>query len=98
MALKQCRVSVPGLDGTIHQVEVTAESLYEAVAKGIKILQSKDWSGPSAYQASHVTVHVQEPQVEHKVSLKKFNDWLARSNGSPRELVQRNKLKEILEI
>jgi hypothetical protein len=45
MALELCRVSVPGVDGTVYQVEVTAESLYEAIAKGIKIHQSKDRVG-----------------------------------------------------
>jgi hypothetical protein len=78
-------------------VDVTAESLYEAVARVLKLLQSNEWSGPGAYQVTHVTVRVQEPQIEHKVSLKRFQDWLERSGGSPRETVQRQKLKGILE-
>jgi hypothetical protein len=97
VALKQCRVSLQGLDGTIHQVDVTAESLYEAVARGLKLMQTDNWAGPTAYEATYVTVRVQEPQVEHKVSLKRFQDWLEQSRGSPRETIQRQKLKGILE-
>jgi hypothetical protein len=37
---------------------VTADSLYEAVARGIKALQSKEWSGAGAFQIGYVDVTV----------------------------------------
>lgn len=33
--IRSCRVTVQDLDGITHTVEVTAESLYEAVAQGL---------------------------------------------------------------
>lgn len=40
---KSCRVSLTDLDGVKHQVEVEAESLYEAAALGLKALKNGSW-------------------------------------------------------
>jgi hypothetical protein len=80
----------------MHLVDLTADSLYEAVARGMKALQNKEWSGPGAFQISYVDVTVTEPEVTHRISLKKFNEWLERSHGSPREVIQRQRLRAIL--
>ena len=43
MALRSCLVSCRDLAGTEHAVEVTAESLYEAVAQALGILRGDMW-------------------------------------------------------
>jgi hypothetical protein len=53
---------------------VTADSLYEAVARGLKAPQTDEWSGPSAFQVSYVDVTVKQPGITHRVNLTKFND------------------------
>jgi 2,3-bisphosphoglycerate-independent phosphoglycerate mutase len=73
-----------------------ADSLYEAVARGIKALQSNDWSGRGAFQVSYVDVTVKEPEVTHRVNLSKFNEWLDRERGSPRDTSQRQRVRSIL--
>jgi hypothetical protein len=35
MSVRSCRVTIQDLEGVAHTVEVTAESLYEAVAQGL---------------------------------------------------------------
>jgi hypothetical protein len=62
----------------------------------MKALQSKDWSAPATFEASYITVTVAEPEVTHQVSVRKFNDWLERTHGSPRDTIQRQKVKSIL--
>ena len=96
MGQKHCRVSFHDLQGTAHAVDVTADSLYEAVARALKMLQSDEWSGPSAFQVSYVDVTVKEPEVTHRVNLTKFNEWLERERGSPRDAIQRQKVRSIL--
>ena len=44
MALRSCLVSCHDLAGTEHAVEVTAESLYEAVAQALGILRGDQWA------------------------------------------------------
>jgi len=43
MALRSCVVSCRALAGTEHAVEVTAETLYEAVAQALGILRGDTW-------------------------------------------------------
>ena len=41
-------------------------------------------------------VTVSSPAVKHEVSISKLTNWLQSSGRSPRELVQKSRLKEIL--
>ena len=43
MELKSCRVTVLDMDGVAHTVEVTASTLYEAVALGLKQIRGNEW-------------------------------------------------------
>lgn len=45
MELKSCRVTISDMEGVAHTIEVTAGSLYEAVALGLKQIQGKEWGG-----------------------------------------------------
>jgi hypothetical protein len=67
------------LEDTVHSVEVTADSLYEAVARGMKALQSNDWSGPGACEVRYVDVTVKEPEVTHRVNLTSSTNRLIES-------------------
>ena len=43
MPSKSCRVTVRDIDGTSHTAEVTANSLFEAVAQGLAALRRSEW-------------------------------------------------------
>ena len=43
MPLRSCKVACRDLAGNDHTVEVTAESLYEAVGKALVIMRQNDW-------------------------------------------------------
>ena len=45
MSLKSCTVVVHDLNQTAHAIDVTAESLYEAIAQTLTTLRSHDWVG-----------------------------------------------------
>ena len=78
-----------------HSVEVTAESLYEAVALGLRAIRGRDWVEGLRDQF-RVDVSVSEVPVRHSVELKEFNSWLEREGGAPRDLVQRKRARKIL--
>ena len=94
MAVRSCRVTIQDLDGVAHTVEVTAESLYEAVAQGLAALRRSDWV--AGFQPGIVKVSVADVRVEHQVKLADFTQWLERKGRSPREVIQRQKLRSIL--
>ena len=80
MALRTCRVSCRDWNGAEHAVEVTARSLYEALARGLHVLRENDWVD-KINQNSTITVAVKEPEVEHKVRVKDFENWLASTGN-----------------
>ncbi len=43
MPVRSCRVTIKDLEGVKHTVEVTAETLYEAVALGFVAIRGNDW-------------------------------------------------------
>jgi hypothetical protein len=95
MGVRSCRVTVQDLEGVAHTVEVTAESLYEAVAQGLAAVPRSDWV--AGFQQGIVKVSVADVRVEHQVRLADFTKWLERRNAaSPREMVQRQRLRTIL--
>src|SRR5215472_5710623 len=86
MAVRSCRVTIRDLEGVAHNVEVTAESLYEAVAQGLAALRRSDWV--AGFQQGIVKVSVADVRVVHEVRLKDFTEWLDRPGRSPRDVIQ----------
>jgi hypothetical protein len=43
MSVRSCRVTIRDLEGIEHTAEVTAESLYEAVALGLRAIRQCSW-------------------------------------------------------
>jgi hypothetical protein len=84
------------LDGVEHSVSVTAETLFEAVAKGIAIFRTENWVGDIGRGMTSLRITVKSPSVTHEVKMQEFENWLKRLNGSPAEMVLRNKLKTLL--
>src|SRR5205085_1460386 len=74
MAVRSCRVTIQDLEGVAHTVDVTAESLYEAVAQGLAALRRNDWV--AGFQQGVIKVSVADVRVEHQVKMTDFTQWL----------------------
>jgi hypothetical protein len=96
MPVRSCRVTIKDMDGVKHTVEVTAQTLYEAVALGLVALRGNDWVMGIPQGLNTVQVSVVDIPIEHSVKIQDFNDWLERSTGAPREIVKRSRIKAIL--
>jgi hypothetical protein len=96
MPLRSCRVTVEDMNGVMHTVEVTAETLYEAVAQGLAAIPGNQWVGGIAEGLNAVKVSVADVRVEHAVKMVDFKKWLERPGGSPREVGQRQRIRAIL--
>jgi hypothetical protein len=84
------------MKGVSHTVEVTASTLYEAVAQGLAAIQGAEWVGEIAQGLNVVKVSVLPVRVEHEVKLMDFTKWLERKGGSPREVSDRHRIRTIL--
>ncbi|HEU5399749.1 MAG TPA: hypothetical protein VFU86_00255 [Terriglobales bacterium] len=96
MAVRSCRVTIRDMEGIDHTVQVSASTLYEAVALGLGSLRSEEWVGAIPEGLNAVRVSVMNVAVEHSVQIKDFNDWLRREGRTPREQGQRSRVREIL--
>src|SRR5437899_666963 len=96
VVLRTCKVSVTDLQDVEHYIEVTAATLYEAVATALAALQQDNWVGEIGQGLTTVSVVVQQPPVRHEVKIKDFISWLGRQGGSPAEIILREKLRKML--
>jgi hypothetical protein len=95
MPPKTCTVSVSGVRGSRHSVEVLADTLYEAAALGLKLLRDDGWvdqPGP----ATRLQIEVKAPAVRHEVTVQQIQRWLEGASISPNEMVRKAKLKAML--
>jgi hypothetical protein len=93
---RSCHVSVTDLEGVEHTAHVTADTLYEAVARGLKAIKSSKWAGEIPEGITTITVCAAQPEVEHHVKIAAFKTWVNRPGGSPAEKIQRGRIREIL--
>ena len=96
MAVLTCRVTRRDGHGVDHSVEVSAQSLYEAVAQALRIFQESDWTEALEAGASAVVVRIKQPEVEHTVRIRDFRNWLEASGRSPAEMALKTRLRQIL--
>ncbi|GAC1438546.1 MAG: hypothetical protein NVSMB58_33970 [Terriglobales bacterium] len=95
VVLRTCTVAVKDLRDVEHSIEVTAETLYEAIAIGLAALQHDNWVGEIGEGFTTVNVIVQQPAVKHEVRMKDFVTWLGRQGRSPAEVILKQKLAKI---
>ena len=95
MVLRTCTVAVKDIRDVEHSIEVTAETLYEAIATALAALKQDNW-GEIGQGFTTVTVVVQQPPVKHEVKMKDFLSWLDRQGRSPAEVILKQKLEKIL--
>ena len=69
MGLKSCRVTIEDMEGVAHSVEVTAATLFEAVALGLKQIRGIEWVEGIAGGFNTVRVAVKNVQIEHEVTV-----------------------------
>ena len=96
MSVRSCRVTIQDFDGSSHTAEVTASSLFEAVAQGLAALRKNEWVEGIEERFGIVKVSVAEVRVEHQVKIADFMKWLERQGRTPREVSQRHRIREIL--
>lgn len=72
MSVRSCRVTIRDSEGIEHTAEVTAESLYEAVALGLHAIRQSSWVEDIA-QNFAIRVLVRGTPVEHSVDFFRLN-------------------------
>jgi len=80
----------------LNTVEVGAGSIYEAVARALRIFRDNEWVEDIGRGRTPISVKVKSPEIEHTVRVQDFERWLEASPRSPAETILKNRLREIL--
>ena len=95
MTLKKCIVSFRDPDGVRHQVEVNAESVYEAAVLALKAFRRSEWI-EAIGTGTRMDIEVAEPPVQHFIMYGQLTRWLEGGARSPAEMAKKRKLKQML--
>ena len=87
MALKTCRVSCVDLGGIEHAVEVSASSLYQAIAQALRIFRDNEWIDGIGRGQTPISVKVMHPETEHSVRVQDVEHWLQVAPRSSAEML-----------
>jgi hypothetical protein len=79
-----------------HTIEVSAGSVYEAVAQALRIFRDNEWVEDLGRGQTPISVKVKHPEIEHTVRVQDFERWLEASPRSPAEMILKNRLRELL--
>jgi hypothetical protein len=94
--MARCRVSYKNDEG-IHSVEVTADTLYEAVAQAVSEFKEDKTITTAPGPATEFTVQVLRKSVEHTIRMQRVMEWAQFSNTKgPGELLRRERVRKIL--
>jgi hypothetical protein len=96
VVLKACTIVIHDLNETAHSLDVTAETLYEAVAQALATVRGHDWVGDIGRGLTTVTVKVRNPEVTHVVKIQDFENWLKRGCKSPKDTALKTRLRQML--
>jgi hypothetical protein len=96
MAVRFCRVTCRDSQGIEHTAQVSAQSLYEAVALALRAFRDADWTDSPERGPNKLVVTVRQPEVEHRVNVQDFWKWLNAAGKSPAEMALKNRLRELL--
>jgi hypothetical protein len=96
VGLRTCTASCRDLKGIEHAIEVTADSLYEAVAQGLRTFRENDWVDDIGGSQTTITVVVRQPGVEHKVRVRDFEQRLESQGRTPAEMSLKSRLRALL--
>jgi hypothetical protein len=96
MAVRACRVTCRDAQGVEHTVQVTAQSLFEAVAQALRVFRGHDWTDEPNSDSASVVVTIKPVEVEHRVRIRDFQIWLESAPRSPAEMALKRHLPGIL--
>jgi hypothetical protein len=88
-------VTITDERGVRHAVEVVAESVFDAAARGLAALSQSRWTervGP----ATRVEVQVHQPVVTHTVTVRQLARWAEASAASPEERIRKDRVRVLL--
>src|SRR5436189_6456725 len=94
-ALRTCRVTVTGPDGTCHSVDVQASSLFEAASAALTAFRQEGWAAEALTPNARLRVEVRPPATVHDVLLKAVEQWRRSPAPSPKDYAAKRRFSKV---
>jgi hypothetical protein len=92
----RCSVTFTDSDGIDHEVEVWANTVYDAVGMAMKEFRqgsiAPDLPGPN----TEFSIAVHRAPVTHRLKLRQVTRWAEGGGKSPRDVIERNRIRALL--
>ena len=96
MSISKCVVRLKDSHDTEHSVEVFAESLNEAVLRGLSRLQIVGWENNTNETIKRVEVEIHQEPTRHIVDVPKLLKWIQEDSMYPAQQTRKAKLRKLL--
>ena len=96
MSISRCIVRLKDCHDTEHRVEVYAESLYEAVLRGLNRLADVGWESTANETVKRVEVEIHQEPTRHIVDVPKLLRWIEEKSMYPAQETRKAKLRKLL--
>ena len=93
MSISKCIVRLKDCHDTEHSVEVYAESLYEAVLRGLGRLQDVGWESNADETIQRVEVEIHQEPTRHIVDVPKLLKWVKEGAASPAQQTRKARFR-----
>jgi hypothetical protein len=97
MSIEKCVVRLRDSHDTVHEAVVYAESLYEAVLRGLNRLVDVGWESDTSETIRQVEVEIYQEPTRHIVDVPKLLNWVKQDTMRPGEQTRKEKLRKLLE-
>lgn len=98
MSISKCIVRLKDGHDTEHSVEVYAESLYEAVLRGLNRLGDVGWESDTNETIKRVEVEIHQEPTRHIVDVPKLLKWVQEDSMYPAQQTRKANLRKLLSI
>ena len=96
MSISRCIVRLKDCHDAEHSVEVYAESLYEAVLRGLSRLEAVGWESNGNETINRVEVEIHQEPPRHIVDVPKLLKWIQEKSTYPAQETRKAKLRKLL--
>jgi hypothetical protein len=93
--MNRCKVSFTDTNGIPHDVDVQAESLYEAVALAVAEFRADKMTAEVGPMTEFV-ISIRRPAVEHRIRLSQVTEWAKGSRDGPAGVIKRQRIMTLL--
>ena len=98
MSISKCVVRLKDSHDTEHSVVVYAESLYEAVLRGLNQLADVGWESDTGETIKQVEVEIHQEPTRHIVNVPRLLSWVKQDTGRPGQQTRKEKLRKLLGV